>query len=67
VKNYQVHLKNEAATQKVGELFAVYLKNGILYLEGQLSEGKTCFSQAIIRAAGYNRRVKSPTSILVET
>jgi len=66
VKNYQVHLKNEAATQKLGELFAVYLKNGILYLEGELGVGKTCFSQALIRAAGFVGRVKSPTYTLVE-
>jgi tRNA threonylcarbamoyladenosine biosynthesis protein TsaE len=66
MKTLSIQLKDEAATQSLGEVFAVYLKGGILYLKGDLGAGKTCFSQALIRACGYQGRVKSPTYTLVE-
>lgn len=66
MKNFEIYLKDEAATQQLGEVFAAYLKSGIVYLQGDLGAGKTCFSQALIRAAGFSGRVKSPTYTLVE-
>lgn len=66
MKSFQIALKNEAATQQLGELFAAAMPRGILFLSGDLGAGKTCFSQALIRAAGFSGRVKSPTYTLVE-
>jgi len=66
VKSFQIPLKNEAATQQLGELFSIAMPRGVLFLSGDLGAGKTCFSQALIRAAGFSGRVKSPTYTLVE-
>ena len=66
MKSLVIQLKNEAATQFLGKIFAAYLQRGILYLKGDLGAGKTYFSQALIRESGYQGRVKSPTYTLVE-
>lgn len=66
MKSIKLNLKDESATQFLGEVFAAYCKSGFVYLQGDLGVGKTCFSQALIRAAGFSGRVKSPTYTLVE-
>ena len=66
LKTLSIQLSDETETQRLGQVFAAYLKCGILYLKGDLGAGKTCFSQALIRACGYQGRVKSPTYTLLE-
>ncbi len=59
-------LNEESDTQALGSWFAKNVDHGVMYLEGDLGAGKTCFSQALIRGAGYEGRVKSPTYTLLE-
>ncbi|NVK29494.1 MAG: tRNA (adenosine(37)-N6)-threonylcarbamoyltransferase complex ATPase subunit type 1 TsaE [Gammaproteobacteria bacterium] len=41
--------------------------NSILFLEGELGAGKTTTTRAILRAAGVEGAIKSPTYTLVES
>ena len=62
------HLADEAATLAFGAQLARELKPGMtLYLEGDLGAGKTTLVRGVLRALGYNGRVKSPTYTLAET
>jgi len=60
-------VSNEQAMYEFGaELFSILPDQGVVYLNGQLGAGKTTLVRAILKAAGYQSHVKSPTFTLVE-
>src|SRR3990167_2497940 len=61
-------LANETDTENFAAKLAHQLKPpAIIFLEGPLGAGKTTFVRGLLRALGYQGRVKSPTFTLVET
>ena len=62
-----VHLADEAATRRLGNLLAIRLEQGMrIYLSGDLGTGKTTLVRALLHTLGYEGRVKSPSYALVE-
>ena len=63
----RVGLPDEAATVALAERLAPLIARlNIVYLQGDLGAGKTCFVRALLRALGHEGRVRSPTYTLVE-
>jgi tRNA threonylcarbamoyladenosine biosynthesis protein TsaE len=63
----QFHLPDATHTDALGSALAKVLTPGlVLYLHGDLGAGKTALTRALLHAAGYAGRVKSPTYTLAE-
>ncbi len=63
----QLHIENEVAMERLGNMIAACLKGGeIIYLKGELGAGKTTLTRGLLRGLGYSGTVKSPTYTLVE-
>ena len=61
-------LNSEADTLAFGKVLADRFKNGgVVYLHGDLGVGKTTLVRGILRAFGYQGRVKSPSYGLIES
>lgn len=72
--NKKIILADELATSKLARDFALAIKQQnlpqpdlVVYLNGDLGAGKTCFSRSFIQEFLPEARVKSPTYTLVES
>lgn len=60
-------MPDAAATEALGAALAAGVAPGrVLHLRGDLGAGKTTVVRGVLRALGYEGRVKSPTYTLVE-
>lgn len=63
-----LHLHDAAATASLAGRLAPCIAPGfVLYLSGELGTGKTSFVRALLRALGFDGRVKSPSFSLLES
>lgn len=62
-----ITLPNESATLALGAALSPQLPlTGCVYLEGDLGAGKTTLVRGLLRAAGHEGAVRSPTYTLIE-
>lgn len=67
VRRVEVFLPDESATLALGAKLGALLRPGMyVALQGDLGSGKTTLARGMLRALGYDGRVKSPTYALVE-
>ena len=67
-KNNKFITKNFEETQKLGEELAGEIKDGtVVALYGDLGSGKTTFVQGFAKGLGINKRLISPTYIILRT
>ncbi len=65
--NSRLSLPDEGATAAFAKRLAKCMKPGmVVYLQGDLGSGKTTLVRALLRALGYQDKVKSPTYTLLE-
>src|SRR5450759_4067454 len=63
----KLFLVNESSTDALGVHIAPLLASGmVIFLSGHLGAGKSSLARAMLRALGYQGKVKSPTYTLVE-
>jgi tRNA threonylcarbamoyladenosine biosynthesis protein TsaE len=66
-KEYRIELPDEDSMVAFGYKIAQATENGgVIFLLGDLGMGKTTLSRGVIRGAGHQGSVKSPTYTLVE-
>lgn len=66
--NQKIVTNNEKETRKLGEEFAKSLKKGdVVALFGGLGNGKTTFVQGLAKGLGIEKRIISPTFIIVRS
>ena len=58
---------NEEATLRLGAELLSLKNKGLIYLKGELGVGKTTVVRGLLRALGYEGKVKSPTYTIVES
>jgi len=63
---WSITIDGERAMVAFGERLGNLLREGVMFLEGQLGAGKTTLCRGILRARGHQGAVKSPTYTLVE-
>lgn len=59
-------LKNLAATKKLAKKLARNLPGRIFALTGSLGSGKTTFTQFFLRALGVEKKITSPTFLIIK-
>ncbi|MDQ8935369.1 tRNA (adenosine(37)-N6)-threonylcarbamoyltransferase complex ATPase subunit type 1 TsaE [Acinetobacter rudis] len=64
--SFQYSLLNEQSTQQLAQILAQYMKQGVVYLIGDLGAGKTTLTRYWLQSMGHKGAVKSPTYTLVE-
>ena len=67
MQSFTAHLADESDTAALGQALARALLPGLsIHLDGDLGAGKTALTRAMLHAAGYVSKVKSPTYTLSE-
>lgn len=67
MQQQSIQLTTEADTQTVALALAKAIKQGVVFLEGDLGAGKTTLVRYWLQALGVSGAIKSPTYTLVES
>lgn len=64
--SFQYPLIDERDTQRLAQILAEHIRQGVVYLIGDLGAGKTTLTRYWLQSLGHRGAVKSPTYTLVE-